>query len=56
MDTSPAELSKALGIYKEKYGGLASIDNSKLDEIIKDIRESKTTTQQSARSRRPRNR
>jgi hypothetical protein len=44
LDTTPAELVKALAKYKKQYGSTASIDNAQLETIIKEIREDNTIT------------
>lgn len=37
QETTPAELVKALDIYKERFGSTASLETEQLDTIIKEI-------------------
>ena len=56
LETTPAELVKALAIYKERYGGLASLETEQLDTIIKEIQvDSKRTPKQKRKNNRRNN-
>lgn len=41
-DTSPGELSKAIDVYRERFGEVVPLDMFRLDDIIRELRQKQT--------------
>ncbi len=50
-DTNPAELSKAIEVFRERFGDKEDLDMFRLDEIIIELRTEAKTTKRKGRNK-----